>query len=162
MEQTLFATMTGGRKHLAQCPHVLGKNVVQIPPDDPRDVCDFCQKELDGFGRTYFDDLDAALEAYKAPIGNRPLIKQALAHIAPDEIWMPYSDSYIALGREGRGVAWAHKTFVEPALGTFVELPGFSATAKDGSSPDRSEVWGDICPTTYLRHSVGGSCEFCG
>jgi hypothetical protein len=161
-QEQFFSTATGGRKHLRQCQHLLDKEVFPVPADDARAICDSCRKELAGEGRTYFDDLDAALEAFRAPLTNRPLIKQALAGVAWDEIWLPFSESYVALGKGGRGVAWSHKTFVEPALGTFIELPGFAPSSRSGGAADRSELWGETCPRTFERHPVVGACEYCG
>lgn len=91
--------------------------------DEGLELCDWCSKELSGPGRTYFNDLDAALAAFKAPLENRRLIKDALRGVEHDQIWMPYSSSYVALGIAGRGVAWTGK-YVVPDPGVSIELPG--------------------------------------
>lgn len=161
LPETLFSTATGNRKHLRQCPHLLEKEVVEVTADDPRPVCDGCDKELNGHGRTYHADLDAAFASYQQPVETRALVKQFLAGVDWDEIWTPYSNSYIALGRAGRGVAWIHKTYVEPALGQVAELPGHALTASGTRSEDRSGVWGETCPSTYLKHPTSGRCDDC-
>lgn len=161
-EPQFFATATGGRKHLAQCPHLLDKVVLEVPVSDERPVCDGCQKEIAGHGRTYFDDLDAALDVYRAPVENRHLIKQHLADVVFDQIWMPYSDSYVALGRQGRGVAWTGKNYVEPVPGTRVLLPGYAGAQHGAGQPNPNAAWGPICPETFIAHPVNGACPDCG
>ena len=160
-QDRFFATADGGRKHLLQCPHLLDKDVIEVPDGDDRPVCDGCQKELAGLGRTYYDDLDAALDAYRAPVENRLLIKQHLAGVAFDQIWMPYSESYIALGRNGRGVAWTGKNYVEPVPGTRVLLPGY-AGGPHGEGTANRDAWGEICPQTFIAHPLSGVCHDCG
>lgn len=154
----LLATATGQRKHLAQCPHLVGAATRALTADDELELCDWCSKELSGHGRSYFDDLDAALAAFKAPLENRRLIKDALQGVAHDQIWMPYSSSYVALGFGGRGVAWTGKTYVVPVPGESIELPGFVATTHDSMNA-RTARWGDLCPRCFQRRSVSGACE---
>ena len=159
LQSAFFATATGSRKHLAQCPHLVGASTVRpLAAGEVLALCDWCSKELNGFGRTPFDDLDAALAAFKAPLENRRLIKEALRDVAHDAIWMPYSGSYVALGLGGRGVAWTGKTYVVPAPGTSIELPGFVGSTHDGHS-SREERWGATCPHCRQARSVTGACE---
>jgi hypothetical protein len=154
-----FATATGGRKHLAQCPHLVGASTTRpLAAGEELEVCDWCSKELSGFGRTYFDDLDTALAAFKAPLENRRLIKDALRDVEHDQIWMPYSSSYVALGFGGRGVAWAGKTYVVPEPGTSIELPGFVDATRTPKNK-AADRWGDICLRCFHRRSVTGACE---
>lgn len=157
----LFATATGGRRHIRHCPHLLGKEALPAPADDTRPICDFCQKEIDGVGRQPFTDLDLALDAFKAPVQSRPLIKQALAGVVWDELWIPYSGTYVALGREGRGVAWVLKSYVELADRTVIELPGYNPSERAGNNP-LNDAWGALCPKTMLSHPLKGSCDDCG
>jgi hypothetical protein len=132
--------------------------VRSLDADEELELCDWCGKELAGFGRTYFDDLDAALAAFKAPLDNRRLIKDALQGVEHDQIWMPYSSSYVALGLGGRGVAWTGKTYVVPEPGFSIELPGFVGATHTGgvAAADR---WGDLCPLCFHQRSVTGACE---
>lgn len=153
-----FATATGARKHLAQCPHLVGATTSRpLLASEELELCDWCSKELSGHGRTYFDDLDAALAAFKAPLENRRLIKDALRAIEHDQIWMPYSSSYVALGLAGRGVAWTGKTYVVPAPGFSIELPGYIATEAD-TTVRRDERWGGLCLRCFHQRSVTGAC----
>lgn len=155
----LLATRTGGRKHLPQCPHLVGAAQTRVvSPAESLELCDWCSKELTGFGRTYFDDLDTALARFKAPIENRRLIKDALRQVEFDQIWMPYSSSYVALGLGGRGVAWTGKTYVVAEPGISIELPGFIGSTCDGHS-SRDQRWGATCPDCRQNRSVSGACE---
>lgn len=155
----LLATATGQRKHLAQCPHLVGATTLRsLEEDEDLELCDWCSKELSGHGRTYFDDLDAALAAFKAPLENRRLIKDALRGVEHDQIWMPNSSSYIALGLAGRGVAWTGKTYVVPEPGRSIELPGFVDAARTGGNT-AADRWGDLCLHCFHQRSVNGACE---
>lgn len=155
----LLATATGHRKHLAQCPHLVGATTLRtLGEDEDLELCDWCSKELSGHGRTYFDDLGAALAAFRAPLENRQLIKDALRAVEHDQIWMPYSSSYVALGLAGRGVAWTGKTYVVPEAGFSIELPGYIATACD-TGARRDERWGDLCLRCFHQRSITGACE---
>lgn len=154
----LLATAAGNRKHLAQCPYLVGATTLRIlAADEELELCDWCSKELSGHGRTYFDDLDAALAAFKAPLENRRLIKDALREVEHDQIWMPYSSSYVALGLGGRGVAWTGKTYVVPEPGLSVELPGF-VDASRTSGNQAADRWGSLCLRCFHRRSVNGAC----
>lgn len=154
-----FATATGARKHLAQCPHLVGATTSRpLLAGEELELCDWCSKELSGHGRTYFDDLDAALAAFKAPLENRRLIKDALRGVEHDQIWMPYSSSYVALGLAGRGVAWTGKTYVVPEPGVSIELPGFIDAARSAGSA-ASDRWGGLCLRCFHQRSVTGACE---
>jgi hypothetical protein len=152
----LYRTATGDRLHIRECPHLVGKEVF-IASD--REVCDICARELRGEGRTYYADLSEGLRALGGPQGNWPLIVEHLAAVEHDSVWIPYSRSYIALGRDGRAVAWAGKTYVEPALGESVELPGFRAGSGGGTAVE--EVWGPVCEVHRIERARNGSCWMC-
>lgn len=159
-EVVLYRTETGARLHIAACPHVGG--VLREADAAERlamTVCSWCQAEIDGVGRTYFDSLDDAMRAFGCHVGTHELIRDALRFVTYDQVWLPYSRSYIALGHEGRGVAWAGKTYVVPSVGTFVELPGYEE-AYGGGTPGLERV-GELCPTHFLTMSVTGVCELC-
>ena len=92
--------------------------------------------------------------------GTQRLIVEALRGVEHDEIWLPHSKSYIALGLEGRGVAWVGKGYVfVKATGAFVELPGL---------PGR-RWWRDAAPGACRRglprhfevRSLTGTCSGC-
>jgi hypothetical protein len=151
------ATANGGRKHLAQCPHLVGSTTRPVLDHEDLPVCDWCAKELSGHGRRPFADLDLALHAFRAPLENRQLIKQELRHVEYDSIWMPYSGSYIALGFQGRGVAWTGKTYVVPRAGVSIPLHGYTDTDRAGGSRLEQRT-GSQCPDCRQLRSVSGKC----
>jgi hypothetical protein len=154
----LFRTATGDRRHLRACPHLLGKEVLEASEADG-EICSWCDKELRGEGRQYFTALDDALRALGGPQANWPLIRDHLADVEPDAIWIPYSRSYVALGRGGRAVAWAGKTYVQPQDGSYVELPGFRPGSGGGAPAEPS--YGETCPVHFVTRSLTGACERC-
>lgn len=156
----LYRTETGGRLHLPACPHIGGA----IREADAAErlgmsVCSWCQAEIDGVGRTYYESLDDAMRAFGCHVGTQPTIRNALRCVTHDQIWLPYSRSYIALGHEGRAVAWVGKTWVMPSLDVFQELPGYRDVSRGGAHS--SEHIGELCPTHFLTMSVTGVCESC-
>ena len=154
------ATDNGGRKHIAQCPYLVGSTTRPVLEEEDLPVCDWCSKELSGHGRRSFDDLTQALDAFRAPLENRALILQELRHVEHDAIWMPYSGSYVALGLEGRGVAWTGKTYVVPRPGVSIPLHGY--TAGEGGGRSRSEQRAAVvCPSCWQQKAVSGVCG-CG
>jgi hypothetical protein len=151
------ATENGGRKHLAQCPHVVGATTRPVRGDEELPVCDWCARELSGHGRRYYDDLDLALEAFRAPLENRRLIKAELRHVEHDAIWLPYSASYVALGLDGRGVAWTGKTYVVPRPGVSIPLHGYTPSARGGHTRAEPRPTA-VCPSCWLVTSATGVC----
>ncbi len=157
-QQTPFrATASGGRKHLAQCPHVVGTTTRPVRDDEDLPVCDWSARELSGHGRRYYDDLDRALEAFRAPLENRRLIKDELRHVQHDAIWLPGSGSYVALGLEGRGVAWTGKTYVVPRPGVSIPLHGYTDSSRGGHSRNEQRP-GVVCPSCREERAVSGAC----
>ena len=156
----LYRTETGGRLHIPGCPHI-GGSLREADPYErlAMQVCSWCQAEIDGVGRTYHDSLDDAMRALGCHVGTQSRIREALRFATFDQIWLPYSRSYIALGHEGRGVAWVGKTYVMPSPDIFVELPGYRDS---GGGGQRTEMRvGDTCPTHHMTRSVTGVCELC-
>ena len=156
----LFRTAGGARLHIPGCYHVHGVEVVAATDQDraAMEVCSVCQDELDGYGRKYHADLDAALRHFGAHAGTWAEIKRRLAPVAWDTVWTPYSLSYIAVGLDGRGVAWVGKTYVY-AEDRFVELPGYRPGGGGGVPV---EQWvGDVCPTCRIALPLSGTCDEC-
>jgi hypothetical protein len=154
----LYRTETGSRRHIRSCPHLIGKEVL-LAADSDGEVCSWCDKELRGEGRQYFGSLDEALPALGGEQGNWPLIREHLRAVDPDEVWIPYSRSYIALGRNGRAVAWAGKTYVQPPEGHYIELPGFRPGSGGGAKAE--QVAGELCPKHNMEKARNGSCWMC-
>jgi hypothetical protein len=156
--EPLYRTETGGRRHIRSCPHLVGKDVVPAT-DAQGEICTICQRELAGEGRRYFASLQDALPEFGAARANWPLISQHLAGVEHDEVWIVNSGSYIALGRGGRAVAWAGKTYVNPSADELVELPDYRAGG-GGGAPVR-DTWGETCEKHFVKRSRNGSCERC-
>ena len=145
--QPLLRTVGGARLHIAPCPHILGADVSVATAADrlAMTVCSWCQKELDGVGRRYFQTRDDAMRFFGTHVGTEGLVREALRFVDHDEVWVPNSGSYIALGREGAGVAWVGKTYVVARRGAFVELPGNEPGAGGGGSAHEERRAG-TCP----------------
>lgn len=154
-------TETGGRLHIAPCPHLQGA-APRPARDDERasmQLCSWCEKEVSGQGRTYFDSLEDAMRAFGSFVGTKPLILEHLRRVEWDQIWLPNSRSYIALAKGGRGVAWIGKGYIVPAAGEFIELPGYKGSSREGSTA--APAWGDQCDIHHVTRSLTGECEYC-
>jgi len=158
--ETLVRTETGAKLHIAACPHI-GSEIREATAAErlAMDVCGWCRAELDGVGRTYCNSLEDAMRLFGTHSGTERAIKDALRFVVHDQIWLPNSRSYVALGHEGRGVAWFGKTYVVPRMGEFVELPGFRESGGGGTPLD--EQVGETCPVHFLTMSLTGVCDLC-
>ena len=158
-EQELLLTEAGARLHIAPCPHLLGHALREATAAEraTMQLCHWCEKEVSGHGRTYLDTLEQAMRAFGSHVDTTSLIRQHLHSVAWDQIWIPNSRSYIALGRGGRGVAWVGKGYVVPRRGEFVTLPGFVAAGGGGGTPSE-KAWGEICQRCFMQRSVNGAC----
>src|SRR3954469_8438046 len=154
----LYRTETGGRRHIRACPHLVGKDVVEAT-DANGEICTICQRELRGEGRRYFASLDDALHEFGAARANWPLISHHLATVEHDQVWIVASGSYIALGRGGRAVAWAGKTYVNPSAKEFIELPDYRPGG--GGGTEGRTTWGEKCPVHHVLRSRSGVCGMC-
>ena len=118
-------------------------------------VCTWCQAEIAGQGRTYYATLEDALRALGCHEGTHRLIREALRFVRFDQVWLPHSESYVALGLDGPGVAWVGKGYVfVKATGAFVELPGYRASRGGGSPLDVR--WGATCDRHFVARSLTG------
>ena len=148
--------------HLPECPHVAKWDDLAAPTPDELatwEVCSWSQAEIDGVGRTYYDTLDQAMEALGSAVDDRRQIRAAMATVDYDTIWIPYSESYIALGKNGYAVAWVHRTFFH-AEGRDVLLPGFVHRGHDGGTEENVRH-GKICLTHFVEMSLTGVCDQC-
>ncbi len=155
----LLRTETGGRLHIAPCPHLLGHKLREATTAERATMllCHWCEKEVSGHGRTYADTLDHAMRIFGNHVDTTSLIRQHLRGVAWDRIWIPNSRSYIALGLGGRGIAWVGKGYVVPRRGEFITLPGFVA-AGGGDGKPADKAWGETCPRCFMQRSVSGVC----
>ena len=157
-EQQLVSTVGGQKLHLPECPHLLRVPVVAAAPEDLATlaVCHWCRQELDGVGRTYFDTLEEAMRFFGTHAGTETAIRDAVRFIQRDQIWVPYSKAYIALGREGAGVAWIGKTYVA-TRDLFVELPDYRPGGGGGAARPVPEP--SFCEVCFLQLPVAGTCD---
>lgn len=159
-DDVLVRTETGSRLHIPACPHLGGVFREADPAErTTMAVCTWCWAELDGVGRTYCTDLDEAMREFDCQAGTRGRVRDALRFVTWDQIWLPYSRSYVALGHQGRAVAWFGKTYVVPSLGEFLELPGYREMYRGGAPADQRV--GETCSKHNLTRSVTGACELC-
>lgn len=154
---SLWKTVGGERAHLAQCGHLFGKDVV---PAAGEQVCDLCQREIDGFGRTNVADIDAALSVMGVSSTDWPAVRAALASVVHDDVYLPFSRSYIALNRDGQGVAWVGKNYVDVVGRQRIELPGY-ASAPRGGAMTKEPRYGEVCDKCFMTKPVGGGHD-CG
>jgi hypothetical protein len=159
--QPLYRTSHGARLHIPPCPHVVGEELTPATEHDlgSMDVCSWCRAELDGVGREYFEHLDDAMRRFGSHVETQAAIRQSLSEVERDQIWIPNSQSYIALGLRGAMVAWVGKTYVVPARGELIELPGFQPGSEAATST--TERVGGICPSCFTQMPVFGVCENC-
>ena len=158
----LLRPLTGSGLHVSACYH-LERDQTELVVASDEDlaswkVCSWCQAELDGAGRHYFDDLERALESY-APLPVRSRIRELAAGVAHDAVWTTNSRSYVALGLDGASVAYFGKTYWvhEQVL---VELPGYDARGQ-GRSAGAYEREGVTCERCWLTKPVAGDCDNC-
>jgi hypothetical protein len=66
-------------------------------------------------GRTYFDELAAALGAFGLSETRRLAAARFLRDLSYDAIWIPASGGYVALAYGERIHAWIHKSYIDLA-----------------------------------------------
>ena len=155
-------TASASRLHLVECPHVVDSDthiageaeLAHYP------VCDWSQDQLDGTGRSHPTSLDEAMRELGTPAGTEHLIKEALRFVSYDEIWLPYSRSYVALGREGRAVAFFGKTYVDLVGGGRLELPEYRDVSHGGGGA-AGVNYGKTCQKCQLAMPFIGECDNC-
>jgi hypothetical protein len=162
--EPLYVTHAGGKVHIAACPHLFQDS--KLAPATPEQVeenglCTHCEKEIRGEGRKYFDDLEDAFRHFGHRTDQaRRLIREALDGVQHDKVWIPASESYIALGDDGTGTAWIGKGYVQVKGRPVVELPWFQERG-DGGGTSRDEARGQLCEVHFVERSVVGTCEMC-
>lgn len=161
--QPLFLTHAKGKVHIKACPHLADSSEL-IPATaqhaEQNGYCSHCEKEIAGIGRRYFDTLDDAFEAF----GHRSdeakrLIREAVAGVEYDAIWIPASESYIALASGNRASAWIGKGYVDCQGRQLVELPWFEPHGGGGRSQPHTP--GELCEIHFIEKSTTGVCEYC-
>ncbi|GAA3208728.1 hypothetical protein ACFP63_11630 [Oerskovia jenensis] len=162
----LFYVHGGATRHLRVCPHLQVTDADRIlaahgevPERLP--VCQWSQAEIDGVGRTYHPSFDAALEAFGAPVENRPRMREIAAGETYDRIWTPNSMTYVALGSGAAGVAvaWFLKGIVYTGAGP-EELAVARSTSR-ATAGTADEPRGLPCPSCFMVLPNSGLCG-CG
>lgn len=69
-------------------------------------------------GRTHYTDLELALRSFGAcDAGTTAAVRDVVADVSFDDVWMPRSRGYVALARAGVIQAWIHPGFVDVRSG---------------------------------------------
>lgn len=120
----------------------------------------------DQTGRRTFDSFEEALQHYRIPFENLPMIREFLAGRRFTEYYIPSSGSYIAaVPEDGVTKAFIHSGYiwhrVAKGEGAEIELPinrirsgGYWRSAK----PDRPK---DLCQTHFVELPSSGVCPYC-
>ena len=85
--------------HTRECQHLSAAQLAELVPatDDQVQaltVCSSCSGVIDGYRRRTFDSFEAALEAFQAPLVNRPMMREIAATFTYTAIWIPSSAPY--------------------------------------------------------------------
>jgi len=154
----LFRTAGGSRLHIRPCPHIQGVEVVPATAADleERAVCSWCAAELAGEGRTYHRTVEEALADMGAPQHATPELARLLKLVDFDDVFVPFSRSYVAVSSGGLGVAWAGKTYVDYRDHPMVMLPDYAPGG--GGGAEISQAWGPDCRVCFTSRSRNGAC----
>lgn len=168
---TLYRTATGTSLHLPSCKHLQDtpvENRIAVAPGDQLElqVCTWSADELAGTGRRYFDTLDSAFEALPVPVDNRIRIREILAQLRFDLVWIPNGGQYIAVGLSGSvATAYVNRGFVDVRLPDggydrelFANYGGGSAGSGGPASPDLPV---QVCPQCHVALPATGKCDDC-
>lgn len=118
-----------------------------------------------------FTSFEAALEAFQAPLENRKVMREIAAELDFGAIWIPASNSYIAVAPE-RGttvLAYFNRGFVdirqEDGGYRNVELPVNWLRSGGRSSSASTRLDDDdraVCTTCWMTLPSSGVCDTCG
>jgi hypothetical protein len=170
---TLHVVPGGSLLHTRECPHLTVAHLaalVQATPDDlaSTEVCSSCRSILDGSRRRTFTTVDAALEAFQAPVENRTLIREVVAGLPQGYVWMPAGGSYVGISAElgVEAAAYICKGYVDvhTAGGTYERtwLPTNGSGGSRGRSTQRADRPEKVCPTCQTVLPGTGRCDTCG
>jgi hypothetical protein len=159
--EVLVRTPGGGKLHIRGCSHLTATSELLVASEQDagtRELCTACAAELSGQGRTPFDDLDRAMEAFSMPVEVRATVRELVAHVDTDRVWIPYSRSYIALGKDGTRALYIGKTYVW-IDGEQTTLPGYAPGGGGGTATN--ELDSPACPTCRYQLPRTGICDNC-
>lgn len=154
--ETLYRTAKGERAHLRGCPHIVGLDVVPVTAaDGPIPTCRWTWTEQTGVGRIPQRSVDSGLRELGVDPAVRPGMVKMLKPVAWDEVHLPPSRAYLTLVKDGHGVAWAGKTYLQ--IGDqFLPLPSHRT-----GTTTVSELWGEPCDECFQERARNGTCH-CG
>ena len=159
--EVLVRTRGGGKLHIRGCSHLDWTSELLVATEqdaETRELCAECAAELNGHGRTPFDDLERAMEAFGLPVEVRARVRELVAHVDADRIWIPYSRSYVALGKNGARAVYIGKTYVW-IDGELTTLPGYAPGGGGGTPSNERDR--PICPTCGYELPGTGICDDC-
>lgn len=161
--------------HTTECQHLTADGLASLVPATAEQVatlavCKSCQKVLDGSRREVFSSFESAMEAFHAPMENRPRMREIAGTLEFSEIWIPSSRSYIAVAaRRGDSasayfsVGFAEVRRPEGGYDTY-EMPynRLGDGTGGGSRGSQAEAELAICPTCFMALPQTGVCDTCG
>ena len=166
----LFRTKGRGKLHIRGCSHLADTSDLVEADDRDRaamDLCNECDKEIHGVGRTEYASLDAAFEALQFPVENRPLMWEIAGPVDFTKVWAPQSQSYVGVGHlDGRpAAAYFNRGFVDVRLdeGGYQrhEMPTFARAAGGAARACAAERPAVMCPTCFMQLPANGVCDDC-
>lgn len=160
-------------RHTRECPHLTAAVLAELVTATAEQIekvpaCAQCQDVVNGSRRRTFESFEAAMEAFQAPLENRPKMREIAAGLTFKEIWIPASEPYIAVAPQ-RGeavVAYFNRGYValhkQEGGYDYVELPvnrlregGRSASAR------LDDVQREVCQRCFMELPASGVCGTC-
>jgi len=159
--EQLIRTPGGSKLHVRGCSRFSTTSELRVATEqDANDLalCTACAAELNGQGRTPFNSIDGAMEAFNMPVEARGTVREPVAHVDAERIWIPYSLSCIALGNDGTRALYIGKTYVW-IDGELTVLPGYAPGGGGGATT--AERDSAVCATCRLELPRTGICDSC-
>ena len=119
-----------------------------------------------GTGREDFPSFEDALEVFRVPLDNQPLMREIVGELDVGRVWIPPSQRYIAVAPPaGPVVAYFMKGIVEthqPGGGYLRHLMPVSFERAAGGHRGPQQRAAQLCPSCHLELPTSGSCGWCG
>ncbi|WP_125775194.1 hypothetical protein [Antribacter gilvus] len=156
--------------HSDDCQHQTEQKIATMRPAtsaevDQLELCKSCRRVLSGSRRRYFTSFEDALEAFQAPLENRPRMRDIAGRPDRSVIWIPPSSSYIAVApaQGAASTAEFYKSYVAHRVDgvlTREELP-VAYEVSDGGTRKPAERERGVCTSCYLELLPSGRCGEC-